>query len=71
VLPAGATGVTGDSGRPEWPVDGWEPGGMEDTPLCASVERDLGLSFDELTTYVGGDAGLAVVDAPQITEAGA
>jgi hypothetical protein len=22
---------------------------MEDTPICAAVERDLGLSFEELT----------------------
>lgn len=29
---------------------------MEETPLCSSVERDLGLSFDELTTYEPGAA---------------
>ncbi len=28
------------------------PAAMEDTPICASVERDLDLSVDELTTYV-------------------
>lgn len=37
---------------------------MEETPICASVERDLEITVDELTSGAATSGALAPVPAP-------